>query len=167
MDNSSSAGNCARGAQPFGLWQRPSCHVPRLHHLLGGFLEFVCGIIYTCVCLYILCREFCLCIWWGISGSSSDLRPCPGLLCSSALVALQMMTCAHNIAAQAEPQSVIDVSCAQASKQTFSSKADVKLCATNALILAHDDVISMRMIFEAEKPLSNVPSAPWPFLRHK
>ena len=31
----------------------------------------------------------------------------------------------------------------------------------------HDDVISMRMILEAEKPLSNVPSAPWPFLWHK
>ena len=77
-----------------------------------------------------------------------------------------MMTCAHNIAAQAEPQLVINVSCAQASKQTFSSKADVKLCATNALILVHDDVISMRMILEAEKPLSNVPSAPWPFLWH-
>ena len=78
-----------------------------------------------------------------------------------------MMTCAHNIAAQAEPQSVIDVSCAQASKQTFSSKADVKLCATNALILVHDAVFSMRMILEAEKPLSNVPSALWPFLWHK
>ena len=84
--------------------------------------------------------------------------------------ALQMsITCAHvyNIAAQAEPQLVINVSCTAASKQTFSSKADVKLCATNALILVHDDVISMRMILEAEKPLSNVPSAPWPFLWHK
>ena len=62
-----------------------------------------------------------------------------------------MITCAHNIAAQAEPQLVINVSCTAASKQTFSSKADVKLCATNALILVHDDVISMRMILEAEK----------------
>ena len=60
-----------------------------------------------------------------------------------------------------------NVSCVQASKQTFSSKADVKLCATNALILVHDAVFSMRMTLEAEKPLSNVPSAPWPFLRHK
>ena len=78
-----------------------------------------------------------------------------------------MITCAHNITAQAEPQLVINVSCTAASKQTFSSKADVKLCATNALILVHDDVISMRMILETEKPLSNVPSAPWPFLWHK
>ena len=78
-----------------------------------------------------------------------------------------MITCAHNIAAQAEPQLVINVSCTAASRQTFSSKADVKLCAANALILVHDDGISMRMIFEAEKPLSNVPSAPWPFLWHK
>ena len=107
----------------------------------------------------------CICMGWGISGSV--LRPRLGPPCSSALVALQMITCAHNIAAQAEPQSVIDVSCAQASKQTFSSKADVKLCATNALILVHDAVFSMRMILEAEKPLSNVPSAPWPFLWHK
>ena len=78
-----------------------------------------------------------------------------------------MITCAHNIAAQAEPQLVINVSCTAASKQTFSSKADVKLCATNALTLVHDAVFSMRMILEAEKPLSNVPSAPWPFLWHK
>ena len=106
--------------------------------------------------------------WSKYSPISSLLRdPRLGPLCSSALVAPQMMTCAHNIAAQAEPQLVINVSCTAASKQTFSSKADVKLCATNALILVHDDVISMRMILEAEKPLSNVPSAPWPFLWHK
>ena len=109
-----------------------------------------------------------VCILHGVLvGPGSHLRPCPGLLCSSALVALQMMTCAHNIAAQAEPQSVINVSCTAASKQTFSSEAGVKLCATNALILVHDAVFSMRMIFEAVKPLSNVPSAPWPFLWHR
>ena len=156
----------ARSRSASGIDQAAMCPASTISSV-GSWSLCLCGILYTYVCLYILCREFCLCIWWGISGSSFDLRPCPGLLCSSALVALQMMTCAHNIAAQAEPQSVIDVSCAQASKQTFSSKADVKLCATNALILVHDAVFSMRMILEAEKPLSNVPSAPWPFLWHK
>ena len=128
--------------------------------------------IHMCVCIFCIGKYVCafgsLFVYfmgWGISGSV--LRPRLGPPCSSALVALQMITCAHNIAAQAEPQLVINVSCAQASKQTFSSKADVKLCATDALILVHDDVISMRMILEAEKPLSNVPSAPWPFLWHK
>ena len=106
------------------------------------FVYFVSGILF---CVWVL---FAFCMGWGISGSV--LRPRLGPPCSSALVALQMITCAHNIAAQAEPQLVINVSCAQASKQTFSSKADVKLCATNSLILVHDDVISMRMILEAE-----------------
>ena len=119
--------------------------------------------------MYILCREVC-CIWvfvpWGGELVGPSLTA-SGSSRSSALVALQMMTCAHNIAARAEPQLVIHVSCAQASKQTFSSKADVKLCATDALILVHDAVFSMRMILEAEKPLSNVPSALWPFLWHK